>query len=93
MPDETSHSPTKNKDVSPELPKISSSTINIQSFDFSRALDLIVDGRKVHKLEWQDQEYYGVLHDATLMLHKPDGKLYAWIISEGDLIGTDFIVI
>jgi hypothetical protein len=27
------------------------------------------------------------------MLHKPDGKMYQWIINEGDMIGTDWIVI
>ena len=34
-----------------------------------------------------------MLRDGFLMLHKPDGKFYQWVISEGDLTGTDYILL
>lgn len=86
MPDEISHSPT------PAKKDLAYRPIEVK-MNFTQAVNAIVDGRKVHKLEWQDREYYGILNDATLMLHKPDNKLYAWIVSEGDIVGTDYIVI
>jgi len=41
---------------------------------------------------WEDREYYAVLEQNILKLHKPDGTLYNWIISEGDLVGEDYII-
>lgn len=64
-----------------------------ETMTFIGAIECITDGCKVHKLEWENKEYYGVLADGKLMLHKPDGILYPWIISDGDLNGEDYIVI
>ncbi len=60
---------------------------------FSQALTEILAGKSVTKLEWGDTDYYGVLADGRLRLHKPDGELYDWILSEADLTGTDFVVL
>ncbi len=61
--------------------------------NFSEAVVEILAGKNVTKLEWDDTDYYGVLVDNRLRLHKPDGQLYDWILSEGDLRGTDFIIL
>ena len=61
--------------------------------DFGHALQEVVDEKKITKLEWDNKEFYGILKDGNLMLHKPDGKLYHWIVSDGDILGTDWIVI
>jgi len=53
----------------------------------------VVKGKKIHKLEWKDREYYAMLINQTLKLHKPDGKFYEWIISYGDLGGDDYVII
>lgn len=53
----------------------------------------IIQGERVTKLEWDDLRYYGELRDGFLMLHKPDGKFYQWIISDGDLKGTDYVIV
>ena len=60
---------------------------------FSEALDKMLEGKKVHKLEWDNKEYYGVLYNAALRLHRPDGKNYQWVVSEGDIMGDDWIVL
>lgn len=60
---------------------------------FFKAMEFLATGSKIHKLEWEDEEFYGILSDGKVMLHKPDGKLYQWIISDGDLTGDDYVVI
>ena len=78
-------SPIPNKAV--ETPK-SSGPMN-----FFEALKEVLDGKKIHKIEWGSKEYFGFLKDNILTLHKPDGKNYQWIISDGDMTGVDWIVI
>ncbi len=63
------------------------------TIDFPNAIREVIAGKKIHKLEWEDKEYYGFLNSDKLSLHKPDGKNYQWIISDGDLYGTDWIVL
>ena len=73
-------SPAPKKDVSKQM-------------TFPEAIGKIIEGAKIHRLEWQEQEYYGVLADGRLKLHKLDGKLHDWIITDGDLVGKDWIVL
>jgi hypothetical protein len=61
--------------------------------NFSEAMAEILAGKNVTKLEWDDKDYYGTLADNRLRLHKPDGQLYDWILSEADLRGEDFVVL
>ena len=61
--------------------------------DFYNALKEIMNGHKVTKLEWKNNEYYGILDDTRLKLHQPDGQLYDWILTDGDICGNDFIVL
>jgi hypothetical protein len=63
------------------------------TISFYEASKAIIAGKKVHKLEWVDKGYYGFMNDNILSLHKPDGKNYQWIVSMGDLNGTDYIVL
>lgn len=61
--------------------------------NFFEALKEANSNKKITKLEWNDKEYYGVMDGAILKLHKPDGKLYSWVISEGDMGGTDWVTL
>ena len=63
------------------------------TLDFPDAIREVMDGKKIFKLDWKEKEFYGVLRNGQLVLHKADGKFYQWIISEGDLFGTDWIVL
>ena len=78
------------KSTSSPKPKKTKQSTNM---DFSSAIKEIIAGKKVHKLDWEDKKFYGFLNGEFLSLHKPDGKNYKWIITEGDLIGTDYIII
>lgn len=61
--------------------------------NFYKALQEVSLGKKIHKLEWKDESYYGIMDNGMLKLHKPDGQLYNWIINDGDLAGEDWIVV
>jgi hypothetical protein len=61
--------------------------------DFPDAIREVTVGKKIHKLEWADRGYYGIVNGGVLSLHKPDGKFYQWVINDGDLTGADWIVI
>jgi len=65
----------------------------VKEINFYEALKEVAAGKKITKLEWKDKEYYGVLNDTRLRLHKPDGKIYDWLISDADLNGTDWEIL
>ena len=65
----------------------------VPTIDFYEALKKVGQGRKITKLEWDNIQIYGLLQHGTLMIHKADNKIYQWILSEGDLIGTDWIIL
>lgn len=80
---------------SPEfiLPPIDLSTLK---YDFFEALKAVTfDGKKMTRLEWNDNRLYGVLLNGQLVLHKPDAEyeFYPWAISDGDLFGTDWVIL
>jgi hypothetical protein len=61
--------------------------------DFPQAIRAVINGKKITKLEWGFDGYYGIMKDGFLMLHKPDGKDYTWTVSEADMTGTDWVVL
>ena len=74
-------------------PKILKADTPQLGMTFPEAMKEVIDGKKVHKLEWENKEFYGFLNAEFLSLHKPDGKNYQWIVNDGDMMGTDWIVI
>jgi len=64
-----------------------------ETMTFGKAIMEVLDGGRIHKLEWEDKEYYGFLDNAVLTIHKPDGKVFVWMVSEGDIVGNDWIVL
>jgi hypothetical protein len=60
---------------------------------FQEAITEILMGNSVTKEEWGDKAYYGILDGERLRLHKPNGTLHDWLLSEGDMRGDDFYVI
>ena len=61
--------------------------------NFPDAIKKVIEGKKIHRIDWEDKSYYGFLNGEFLSLHKPDGKNYKWIITDGDLSGIDYIVL
>lgn len=63
------------------------------SLTFYDAIREVANGKRITKLEWGNNLYYGLLKDGVLVLHKPDGIDYPWTISDGDILGTDWVVL
>ena len=60
---------------------------------FSYIFHNLLQGEKIHKLEWEDRGYYAQLRGGILHLHKPDNTWHTWKIGEEDIKGEDYIVI
>jgi hypothetical protein len=65
----------------------------IKNMNFCEAINEVLLGKIVTKLEWGDPEYYMKLMNDKLVLHKPDGKYYDLIVSYGDMTGEDYMLV
>ena len=64
--------------------------------EFSEAVSEIILGHKLTKLEWQNPAEYILLKDGFLCIHHSADKedqFHRLLVSEGDLIGKDWMVI
>lgn len=76
--------PIKNTEVVPTTPS---------TLSFPEAIQEVIDGKKITRLEWKDAGTYGFLNGDILSLHKnSDEKNYQWIVSDGDLMGKDWVL-
>jgi hypothetical protein len=78
---------------SPTPGSVAPAVVVEETVDFFTALKEVVKGKKMTKVEWKDREYYGFFKDTLLKLHKPDGKMYDWILNDGDVGGEDWIIL
>ena len=64
------------------------------TLDFSGALDALLSDEKVRRIEWPDDGTYLVIADDKIMIFKTeDDMLHPLMVSRGDLLGTDWVVI
>lgn len=70
------------------LPKTPNPALN----DFPAAIALIRDGAKMTKLEWKNPEIYILLRNTHLQIHLADG-FHDLIVSDGDMMGNDWVVV
>lgn len=61
--------------------------------DIHKAIEHLLLGNKVTRVEWGDIGWYGFINekDGILMIHKPEGTNHQWIVSDGDLSTKDWI--
>jgi len=59
---------------------------------FPDAISLLIGGERIRRKEWSDLQEYGLLKDDFLMIHRND-KFHTWIVSEGDLMAKDWVVV
>lgn len=62
------------------------------SLAFPEAVRAVIGGSRIHRKEWSDPQEYGLLKDSFLMIHR-EGKDHTWIVSEGDLLAIDWMII
>lgn len=67
--------------------------VAVKQLNFYDALKEVMNSKKMTRQEWNDKECYGLLNETRLRLHKADGKLYEWNLTDGDILGTDWIII
>jgi hypothetical protein len=58
---------------------------------FTEALNAVADGKKITRPEW-DKNEYGLMQDDRLRIHIKD-KYHDWILSYGDILAEDWIVL
>ena len=58
---------------------------------FPEAIAKVIEGKMITKLEWADKNSYGLLKDGRLKIVLK-GKEFDWILSDGDLYGSDYII-
>jgi len=59
---------------------------------FPDAMAEVIAGKKITRLEWANNEVYGVLKDGLLQI-RMDGQLKRWILSDGDMNNSDWLVV
>lgn len=74
--------------VSPKKKEVGASNL----LSFPDAIHALIGGASIRRAEWEDPTEYGILKDSFLMIHR-NGKFHTWIVSEGDLLATDWIIL
>lgn len=63
-----------------------------QTIDFPDAMRSVVSGSKVTKLEWDNPEIV-VWFDEHLKIKLADGTIHDLIVSDGDMLGEDWVIV
>ena len=74
-------------DFSPVLHKGTAKTMS-----FPVALQELINGRRITRLEWSSNEEYGFLKNETLCIHTKNSD-HVWAVSLGDLKANDWTVL
>ncbi len=68
-----------------------------KTMNFGDAMKAVVAGKKITKLEWKNKDEYCFLRGTFLHVHRVVAGVkemdHQWVVSEGDLIGEDWIVV
>jgi len=64
-----------------------------KTLNFFDALAAVSSGTKITKLEWNNRDIYILLRNSHLQIHKTDGVFYDLIVTDGDLLGLDWVLI
>ena len=60
--------------------------------DFMEALRVVIEGKKITKLDWENRATYVTLRGGFLSIHQ-DGKWSRLLVSDGDLLGEDWVMV
>ncbi len=59
------------------------------TFTFPEAMQVVIDGGRVTRLDWNTNAEYGLLKDGWLTIHR--GEFHRWLVNDGDMVATDWI--
>lgn len=77
----------KNKSESPLPPKGGVR----KSMSFPEAIQALMNGKMVRRLDWADGNEYCLLQENFLRIHR-NSKFHNWIVSEGDMLAIDWVI-
>lgn len=72
-------------------PIIETSVEEKESMTFAQAMEAVIDGHAITKLEWKNKEIFCLLKSGILTIHNEKG-FHSWIINDGDMTGNDWII-
>jgi hypothetical protein len=81
-------SKTKVTSTSPKAPQV-----QVKKMDFYDAIRQIIAGKCVTRIEWLNPEIFLKLVDGHLEIHKLDDKFYDLIVSDGDMLAEDWMLV
>lgn len=85
--------PRKVSMPTPRKPATSPESTSV-SFDFPEAMRQVILGKEITKLEWGNPQIRCTLKDGHLKIFLlSNNRWNDWIISDGDLMGMDWMVI
>lgn len=59
---------------------------------FPEAIERVIDGQKITRVAWGSEDCV-FLADGFLMLKKADRSMHRLLVSDGDLLATDWVVV
>jgi hypothetical protein len=77
----------------PRMPGIKLDKRRILALDFPAAIKAVIEGKRITRIDWKDKNVYGHRLDERLMIRTKDGQNHPWIISDGDLLSTDWEIV
>jgi hypothetical protein len=77
--------------TSPTSPK--PQQVQIKKFDFPEAIKQLNIGKSITRVGWSDPEYFLAVIDGHLKIHKPDSKFYDLIVTDGDMLAEDWMLV
>lgn len=69
-----------------------STTVKPITLSFQEAIALVLQGSKITRVDWNNNEEYGFLRNELLSIHTK-GKDHTWLVSEADMRAIDWIVV
>lgn len=65
----------------------------MEEMDFGEAMRAVVEGKRVRRLEWNDEGVYVfLLNDKLHIFNTEEKKAHPLLISSGDILGDDWVV-
>ncbi len=80
------------KSPTPKNKKAKIVVLKKQGFTFLEAVEVLIAGEKITRLEWKNEGICFLDTSGRLLLHKLDGKDYDWVIRKEDLIAKDWVI-
>lgn len=63
-----------------------------ETFGFPMAIQMIINGEKVTRLEWENSKLYGIRDGGRLRIMLENG-LHEWYVTDGDMFSTDWVIV